>query len=171
MERKRSISWIVSIQCYYNIDIYCYCRWDTAGCSVDNDVLRPLSYPNADIIMICAAVISSETFVNIKRKWIPEAKQYCPDVPIMVIGMKTDLRDNIETAKDLSNRGFKLVTTETGENIAKEVGAVIYMETSAILLKTKHVFEEAVTIVMERSDNYLKKRKKNTNKNKKCKVM
>ena len=51
--------------------------WDTAG-QEDYDRLRPLSYPQTDIFMLCFSVICRSSFVNISEKWQPEIQHHCP---------------------------------------------------------------------------------------------
>lgn len=41
--------------------------WDTAG-QEDYDRLRPLSYPEAHVILICFALDSLESFENVEEK-------------------------------------------------------------------------------------------------------
>merc|ERR1719238_2506297 len=67
--------------------------WDTAG-QEDYDRLRPLSYPQTDVFMACFSVISPTSYRNVSDKWIPEIRHYCPNTPILVVGTKTDLRDD-----------------------------------------------------------------------------
>jgi GTPase SAR1 family protein len=114
--------------------------------------------------MICFSVSNSKSFDTIKTKWIPEVRHHCPGVPILIIATKTDLRDDAELAQRLLDTGATFVTTSMGEQIAKEVGAVCYMETSAKHLNTKHVFDEALRVVIGGVD----KKRSNT---KKCKIM
>ena len=45
--------------------------WDTAG-QEDYDRLRPLSYPQTDVFLICFSVISPASYENVKAKWYPE---------------------------------------------------------------------------------------------------
>jgi small GTP-binding protein len=45
--------------------------WDTAG-QEDYDRLRPLSYPESDIIFICYAVDYPPSLANVEDKWEPE---------------------------------------------------------------------------------------------------
>ena len=65
--------------------------WDTAG-QEDYDRLRPLSYPDADVILVCFSIDSSDSFRNITDKWVPEVNHFCPNVPVILVGNKMDLR-------------------------------------------------------------------------------
>lgn len=42
--------------------------------------------------------------VNVKEKWTPEAKHFCPHVPIVLVGNKTDLRDDESVRKMLAKQ-------------------------------------------------------------------
>lgn len=45
--------------------------WDTAG-QEDYDRLRPLSYPDTDVILMCFSIDSPDSLENIPEKWTPE---------------------------------------------------------------------------------------------------
>ena len=45
--------------------------WDTAG-QEDYDRLRPLSYSQTDVMLVCFSLTSRASFENVKRKWWPE---------------------------------------------------------------------------------------------------
>jgi small GTP-binding protein len=45
--------------------------WDTAG-QEDYDRLRPLSYPDTDVILLCFSIDSPVSLINVKEKWSPE---------------------------------------------------------------------------------------------------
>ena len=45
--------------------------WDTAG-QEDYDRLRPLSYPDTDVILMCFSIDSPDSLENIPDKWTPE---------------------------------------------------------------------------------------------------
>lgn len=47
--------------------------WDTAG-QEDYDRLRPLSYPQTDVFLICFAINNPTSFRNIKGKWFEEIR-------------------------------------------------------------------------------------------------
>lgn len=48
---------------------------DTAG-SEDFSSLRPLSYPDADVFIICYSVDQIDSLRSIREKWIPEVRNY-----------------------------------------------------------------------------------------------
>ena len=65
--------------------------WDTAG-QEDYDRLRPLSYPQTDVFLICFSVVSPPSYENARNKWNPEIMHHCPTTPKLLVGTKTDLR-------------------------------------------------------------------------------
>jgi GTPase SAR1 family protein len=40
--------------------------------------LRPLSYPNTDVLVLCYSVTDPSSFENIAAKWMPEVELYVP---------------------------------------------------------------------------------------------
>lgn len=65
--------------------------WDTAG-QEDYDRLRPLSYPQTDVFLVCFSIGSLTSFENVRRKWIPEIDHHAPGVARVLVGTKSDLR-------------------------------------------------------------------------------
>ncbi|XP_032735488.1 rho-related GTP-binding protein RhoD isoform X2 [Lontra canadensis] len=74
--------------------------WDTAG-QVDYDRLRPLFYPDASVLLLCFDVTSPHSFDNIFNRWYPEVSHFCKEVPVIVVGCKTDLRKDKSLVKKL----------------------------------------------------------------------
>lgn len=74
--------------------------WDTAG-QEDYDRLRPLSYPQTDVFLVCFSIVNPASFENVRAKWFTEIKFYCPDTPIILVGTKCDLRDDMQILERL----------------------------------------------------------------------
>jgi len=124
--------------------------WDTAG-QEDYDGLRPLSYPQTDVFLVCFSIISSHSFENVKSKWIPEVMHHAPTVPIILVGTKADLRDDQSVIKGLASKGQRMVTLEEAQARCKEINARCYMECSALTQEgLKQVFDEAIRAAMDR---------------------
>lgn len=116
--------------------------WDTAG-QEDYDRLRPLSYPGADVLLLCFSTISQASYDAIKEKWAPEVHHYIASVPHILVGTKIDLRE--EKHADPNSGKYEPLTREQGEAMAEEIGAVKYMEVSSKTGKgVSEVFKEAV---------------------------
>lgn len=104
--------------------------WDTAG-QEDYDRLRPLSYPDSHVVVICFSVDSPNSFENIETKWISEVIYHCKDIPIILVGCKTDLRRDPRTVDSLKAMSQRPVTSNEGSALAQRIGARDYMECSA----------------------------------------
>ena len=55
----------------------------------DYDRLRPLSYPQTDIFLMCFDISSRDSFENIVDKWIHELQHHMPHTPKLVVGCKS----------------------------------------------------------------------------------
>lgn len=49
---------------------------------------------------------------NVSLKWVPEVRVHQPNTPIIIVGTKTDLRDDKETIDALQKQKHRPVTTE-----------------------------------------------------------
>jgi len=124
--------------------------WDTAG-QEDYDRLRPLSYPGADVLLLCFSTISQASYDAIREKWAPEVHHYVPNIPHLLVGTKIDLRES--RAPDPNSGKYEPITTEQGKAMADEIGAVKYMEVSSKTGKgLNEVFNEAVNLVLKERD-------------------
>ena len=116
----------------------------------DYDRLRLLSYPGTDIFLVNFSVVRPDSFTNVQERWIPELKEHSPNVPVVLVGTQSDLRDDMQTLEYLSKRKQKPVTTAQGEKLAKKIGAESYLECSALTQKgLKSVFDTAILAVLE----------------------
>ena len=104
----------------YKLAIY-----DTAG-QEDYDRVRVMCYPDTHIFIVCFSIINPASFGNVKTRWLPELKHYNPGVPFILVGTMADLKENG-------------ITRRQGEELAREIGAVKYIECSAICLENVRV--------------------------------
>ncbi|WJX65472.1 Ras-related C3 botulinum toxin substrate 3 [Trifolium repens] len=74
----------------YNIHL-----WDTAG-QEDCDILRPFTYKESDVLVVAFSLVSRASYENVLKKWIPELRLFAPGVPIILVGTKLDLREDIQ---------------------------------------------------------------------------
>ena len=122
--------------------------WDTAG-QADYDRLRPLVYPEADVLLICFSVVSPASFESVKEKWYPEVSHHCPNKPIILVGTKLDLKDDKEIVEKLTDKQLTPITYPQGLQMQKDIGAVKYLECSALTGKgIDIVFDEAIRAVL-----------------------
>ncbi|KAF5912620.1 hypothetical protein HPG69_006208 [Diceros bicornis minor] len=122
--------------------------WDTAG-QEDYDRLRPLSYPQTDVFLICFSLVSPASYENVRAKWFPEVRHHCPSTPIILVGTKLDLRDDKDTIEKLKEKKLAPITYPQGLALAKEIDSVKYLECSALTQRgLKTVFDEAIRAVL-----------------------
>ncbi|KAI3697895.1 hypothetical protein L6452_30998 [Arctium lappa] len=121
--------------------------WDTAG-QEDYNRLRPLSYRGANVFLLAFSLINKASYENIYRKWILELRHYAPSVPIVLVGTKLDLREDMEY---LSNHPDAApVTTSEGEDLKNMIGAAAYVECSSKTQKNvKVVFDTAIRVALK----------------------
>ena len=128
--------------------------WDTAG-QEDYDRLRPLSYPNTDVFLICYSVDSLVSLKNVEHKWLPEIRNHCPNALFILVGTKSDLRDNFEFIEKMRRQNKKMVLKMDAETKGYMLGASHVLECSAKNQKgLVNIFEEAVRLVINKRGLY-----------------
>ena len=104
--------------------------WDTAG-QEDYDRLRPLSYPDSKVVLICFSVDLPASLENIKEKWIAEVFHFCKGIPIILVACKVDLRNDTQVIQNLKSIDKSPLTKEDGKLVGDQIGATAYIECSA----------------------------------------
>ncbi|KAG0440481.1 Ras-like GTP-binding protein RHO [Dictyocoela muelleri] len=98
--------------------------WDTAG-QEDYDSVRPLSYKDTDLVILCYSIENKDLLENVTKKWVLEIGNYCPKTEIFLVALKKDIRGSPDF--DQNN----LITEEDGLNASKEIHATRFFECSA----------------------------------------
>jgi small GTP-binding protein len=107
---------------------------------------------------MCFSIDSPDSLENIPEKWVPEVKHFCPNVPIVLVGNKKDLRQDAYTIKELSRTKQQPVSYAEGEQMAQRIGAKCYLECSALTKENvENVFQQATRAALARQ----KTKKKN----------
>ena len=118
--------------------------WDISG-QEDYVRLRPLSYPQTDVFVLCFSIASPASFDNIRELWAPELKNHSPNTPIILVGTKLELRNDDDTKERLSKARQKPVKYSEGLQMQREIGAVKYLECSVKRMEgLNEVFHEAI---------------------------
>jgi Rho family protein len=119
--------------------------WDTAG-QEEYDRLRPLSYQNVNVMLVCYSVGSLISLNNVKEKWAPEVAHFCPDVPIILVGTKSDLLQD----REFLSRPAESVSFEDAENVAASIGAQYHVRCSAKTTENvNQVFNFAINVGLQ----------------------
>uniref|UniRef100_A0A1I7U6Z7 Rho family small GTPase n=1 Tax=Caenorhabditis tropicalis TaxID=1561998 RepID=A0A1I7U6Z7_9PELO len=127
-------NWAVSV--HIDQRNYAVSLFDTAG-QGNYEKIRCLSYPHANVFLVCFSMTDRKTLESCRTIWIPEIRKYAGDnVPIMLVGTKNDL---VETS-DLHN----VVTEDYAKKVAHEIGCHKFFSCSALTHKgLKRVFDES----------------------------
>lgn len=68
----------------------------------------------------------------------------------MIVGTQVDLRDDPVVVEKLARQKQRPLASSDGERLARELGAVKYVECSALTQKgLKNVFDEAIVAALE----------------------
>jgi Ras-related C3 botulinum toxin substrate 1 len=132
--------------------------WDTAGQEA-YDTLRPLSYALTDVFLACYSVVSPTSYINTREKWIHEVRHHCPNAPVVIVGLKTDLRNDPNVISQLAARNEQALTEDDGHQLVKHVAAQCYMECSALSLQgVSEVFVESIRLVLKNHPGLVKRK-------------
>lgn len=134
--------------------------WDTAG-QEEYENIRSLSYSDSNVILLCFSIDSRDSLENIETKWKEEVEIFGEkNADIVLMALKCDLRQlenknnnvvNPNTIRNsTANAQRKYISYEEGLQVAKNIGAVRYLECSAKLNKgVNEAFTEVSRVGME----------------------
>ena len=155
---------------------------------IDYASFRRCAYHKMDVVILCYSADSPNSLNAIKNKWLPELKKFAPKVPYILVGTKTDVREERVCEVELVKNSLKnstdgnsnstdtdthpqtedplrdsVVTTRQGQEAARQMGAQDFIECSAMYRDgTRDVFETAAKIALRRSPRRKKKHYRRT---------
>ncbi|RXM35336.1 Rho-related GTP-binding protein RhoU [Acipenser ruthenus] len=136
---------------------------DTAG-QDEFDKLRHFCYPRADALLLCFSVVSPASFQNVWEKWVPEIRRHCPLAPVVLVGTQCDLRQDVKVLIELNRQQEKPVPESNARALAEKIGAISYVECSALTQKNlKEVFDAAISTGLSFSEHRARKERKMKN--------
>lgn len=135
--------------------------WDTSG-SLYYDNVRPLSYPDADAVLICFDISRPETLDSVLKKWRAEVEEFCPNTKMLLVGCKLDLRTDLFTR---SHSRPTPVSYDQGFNIARLLCAP-YLECSSLQSENsiRDIFHMATLACVNKNGKRSKRTKSRANK-------
>lgn len=121
--------------------------WDTAGQEA-YERLRPLSYPDTDVVIIAYSIADRNTMQNAAEKWYAEICHYLPRMPILLTGTKLDLRPPFEEVHPKDDPLF--VGEDEGRKLASYIKADGFVECSALAnVGVTEVFHQAALLTAQ----------------------
>ena len=82
------------------------------------------------------------------QQWYPEVVHFCPTTPLILVGLKSDLRHKRTCIELLKTQGLTPVTQEQGQAVANRMNA-LYMECSSKEMHgVEEIFEKAIDIAV-----------------------
>ena len=124
--------------------------WDTFG---DHQKNRRFAYQNSHVVALCFAVNCPQSLESVNLFWYNEIKNFCPRTPIVLVGTKSDCRQDQppEEAKPSKRTNFSqkirectIVTPRIGRQIAQEIGAYYYECSVLTMSGLQDVFQNVI---------------------------
>ena len=102
------------------------------------------------MVIICYSLSDPLSYENVYTKWYPEVKCFCPNIPILLVGTKNDIRSDKEAILNMKEmHRIGPMTVSEGIEMCEEIGAYKYVECSSRTQDgVKLVFDEAVSAVL-----------------------
>ncbi|KAL6062409.1 Ras-related C3 botulinum toxin substrate 2 [Balamuthia mandrillaris] len=121
-------------------------------------------YPSADVFLLCFSIISPSSFQSVLNKWYPTVREHNKTAPLVLVGMKVDLRYDQGILTRLQERRMQPVTEREGKELQRKIEAKDYFEVSVSEIE---VLELLVTEVVREAVGKTKGKKKRKKEKKK----
>jgi hypothetical protein len=69
---------------------------------------------------------------RLRLQWCQELNNYCPGTPIILVGTKSDLRDEPGVIEKLREQRLEPVSSEQGRAVAQRIKAIKYLECRSV---------------------------------------
>ena len=120
---------------------------DTPSSRIEEyDQLRPLAYRNAEVVIVVFAIDNEKALQSAKDVWVPEVRQILPNIPIILVGTKSDKRPVNDGGIGTPTGGRQLISKAAAQKAGKSIkGVVGTMECSSRTQSGLHaVFDAAI---------------------------
>ena len=84
------------------------------------------------MILIGFSVDTPDSLENVRTKWAEEARERCPEVPIILVGLKKDLREDLAAQEEMRKKSQRFTTQKQGIDMRDTIGAKKYLECSSL---------------------------------------
>ena len=105
---------------------------------------------------MCYAIDMPDSLSNIIDKWLPEIRFYVPQLPIILVGIKKDLRNDPITCRRLKLTNQRTLKYEDGHIISKRIRAAYFFECSC---KTNEyiqdIFQTAAKLTLNENKQHI----------------
>ena len=115
--------------------------------------------------MLCYSVDSKDSLENVESKWVGEIADNCPNVKLVLVALKCDLREASEDDEDEADGANTAaagvnptangpekkatITYEQGLEVARRINALRYLECSAMRNRgVNEAFTEAARVAL-----------------------
>ena len=126
--------------------------WDTFG---DHHKDRRFAYSRSDVVLMCFDISRLKSLKNCREMWHGQVKKFCPNVPVILVGCKNDIRfvyrdvEYLNYCKERSPlirqvREQDLVMPDQARAVAKELGLPYYETSTLTYFGVDEVFENAI---------------------------
>jgi len=147
--------------------------WDTSG-SDSYGKIRPLTYDDVDVFIVCYAINSPISLENVRKKWIPEIRSHSRRTPFVLVGTKSDLRPHESKRKQRSRvrESLSLVDPVKANDAALTLGASASLECSSLKQTgIETVFSNAMQAALEISVAVRERKRKGKKKRRWCTLL